>query len=224
MTLKVLLIKAGVVREGLGSLSPSKLQPQSLQQIIRCGNHVMSRGYNAAANGGGAAHARGVQAYQAFPQSQQQQQVGASVGEGMSNYSGGSAGRNGNFPGGGCFDGRMGNGGSMAGSGSGVGCGSPVMSLVPSDGVCEGSSQGVDNSVGQYGLEMEKGGGSVGVVRGSASRKRGGEGESVEKGVYRRQHRMIKNHESAARSRARKQVLSLNSPTEFPVCYSFVYY
>ncbi|KAL5974670.1 hypothetical protein ACLOJK_031340 [Asimina triloba] len=227
MTLEDFLIKAGVVREDLGSFSPSKQQPQPQQYgylsrnningtepadySMSSGNHVMSRGYNAAANGGGAAHARGVQAYQAFPQ---QQQAGAAVGEGMSNYSGGSAGRNGIFPGGGCFGGRMGNGGSMAGSGFGVGCGSPVMSPMPSDGVCGGSSQGVDNSVGQYGLEMEMGGGSTGVVRGSASRKRGGEGESVEKGVERRQRRMIKNRESAARSRARKQAYTVELEAE----------
>lgn len=90
-------------------------------------------------------------------------------------------------------------GGSGGGYGAvqGLGLGSPV-SPVSSDGM--GGNQ-VD-SVNQYMLE-------IGGVRGVRKRIMDG---PVEKVVERRQKRMIKNRESAARSRARKQVYVLNWP------------
>ncbi|KAK9723496.1 hypothetical protein RND81_05G002300 [Saponaria officinalis] len=74
----------------------------------------------------------------------------------------------------------------------------PVSPVSP-DGMC-GTGQ-VDNSVAQYGLD---------VLRG---RKRIIDGP-VEKVVERRQRRMIKNRESAARSRARKQAYTVELEAE----------
>ncbi|KAF8397897.1 hypothetical protein HHK36_016822 [Tetracentron sinense] len=85
-----------------------------------------------------------------------------------------------------CFGGRVGNGG----------LGSPI-SPVSSDGL--GTHQ-VDNSATQYGSEMR-------------GRKRIIDGP-VEKVVERRQRRMIKNRESAARSRARKQAYTVELEAE----------
>ncbi|XP_058087673.1 protein ABSCISIC ACID-INSENSITIVE 5-like [Magnolia sinica] len=212
MTLEDFLIKAGVVREGCSSSSQQQQQPfgyfrnnNGVEQEFAVSGNVMGYGYADHRNTAKGGAAGSIQAYQAFPQ----QQAGAVIGEGMSNF-GGNAGRNGGFPGG-CFGGRMGNGGGIAG-GFGVGCGSPV-SPVPSDGMCGGASQGMDNSVSQFGMEMGVGG-SGGVMRGSGSRKRGADGEPLEKGVERRQRRMIKNRESAARSRARKQAYTVELEAE----------
>jgi ABA responsive element binding factor len=84
-----------------------------------------------------------------------------------------------------CYGGRLMNGGG--------GYGAAPVSPVSSDGMC---TTQVDNSASQFELEM-------GGLRG---RKRIIDGP-VEKVVERRQRRMIKNRESAARSRARKQVI-----------------
>lgn len=92
------------------------------------------------------------------------------------------------------YGGRLGNG-SGGGFGLGMGMGSPVSPL--SDGM--GTSQ-VDGG-NQYGMEGTRGG-----------RKRNMDGP-VEKVVERRQRRMIKNRESAARSRARKQVIMISFST-----------
>lgn len=85
-----------------------------------------------------------------------------------------------------CYGGRVMNGGG--------GYGAAPVSPVSSDGMC---TTQVDNSASQFELEM-------GGLRG---RKRIIDGP-VEKVVERRQRRMIKNRESAARSRARKQVIT----------------
>ncbi|MED6122282.1 hypothetical protein PIB30_038378 [Stylosanthes scabra] len=87
-----------------------------------------------------------------------------------------------------CYGGRVVNGG---GGGYGVGPLSP------------GSSDGVGAGEGQFGVDM-------GVLRG---RKRMVDGP-VEKVVERRQRRMIKNRESAARSRARKQAYTVELEAE----------
>ncbi|KAF2566711.1 hypothetical protein F2Q68_00024349 [Brassica cretica] len=74
------------------------------------------------------------------------------------------------------------------------------LSPVSSDGLGHGQ---VDNIGGQYGVDM-------GGLRG---RKRVVDGP-VEKVVERRQRRMIKNRESAARSRARKQAYTVELEAE----------
>ena len=55
-------------------------------------------------------------------------------------------------------------------------------------------------------------------------RKRGTPEDMIEKTVERRQKRMIKNRESAARSRARKQVTLFLCHSFFPLNYLFIYY
>ncbi|CAL9750147.1 unnamed protein product [Musa acuminata subsp. burmannicoides] len=88
----------------------------------------------------------------------------------------------------------------MLGAAAAAVVGSPASPL-SSDGMARGQ---VDNSVPGYGADVPRSVGSVG-------RKRPGDGETVDKVVERRQRRMIKNRESAARSRARKQVHFLSS-------------
>ncbi|KAL9332086.1 hypothetical protein ACSQ67_001696 [Phaseolus vulgaris] len=116
---------------------------------------------------------------------------GYQVGEASGGYAG-----NGKRDGGGgfhqqgvCF------GGSGYGMGPTMGMGGPVS---PAN-----SSDGIGNDCGQFGLDM-------GGLRG---RKRIGDGP-VEKVVERRQRRMIKNRESAARSRARKQAYTVELEAE----------
>ncbi|KAL2899715.1 Protein ABSCISIC ACID-INSENSITIVE 5 [Bienertia sinuspersici] len=96
-----------------------------------------------------------------------------------------------------CYGGRMNNGGGFAPGATGM---SPVSPVSP-EGIC-GPGQ-VDNTGGQYGLDMAS-------LRG---RKRIIDGP-VEKVVERRQRRMIKNRESAARSRARKQAYTVELEAE----------
>ncbi|GAB4856448.1 hypothetical protein Ancab_014363 [Ancistrocladus abbreviatus] len=100
-----------------------------------------------------------------------------------------------------CYGGRVSNGTTPpSGYGPGLALKSP-MSPPPSDGIC-GPSQ-IDNSASPYGLDMS-------ALRG---RKRTVDGP-VEKVVERRQRRMIKNRESAARSRARKQAYTVELEAE----------
>ncbi|GJS48990.1 protein abscisic acid-insensitive 5 [Tanacetum coccineum] len=95
-----------------------------------------------------------------------------------------------------CYGGMAGNG---AGYGQALGIGSPA-SPVSSDGIATSQL----DSGNQYGLDM-------GGMRGSRKRIIDG---PVEKVVERRQRRMIKNRESAARSRARKQAYTVELEAE----------
>ncbi|KAJ1381183.1 Basic-leucine zipper domain [Sesbania bispinosa] len=99
-------------------------------------------------------------------------------------------------PPGACFGGRVVNGGGGFGVAPSMGMGAPV-SPASSDGI------GAENSGGQFGLDMS----------GLRGRKRMVDGP-VEKVVERRQRRMIKNRESAARSRARKQAYTVELEAE----------
>ncbi|XP_039168191.1 LOW QUALITY PROTEIN: protein ABSCISIC ACID-INSENSITIVE 5, partial [Eucalyptus grandis] len=97
---------------------------------------------------------------------------------------------------------RVGNGsgGGAYGAGQAMGMGLPV-SPVSSDGMCGAP---VENSGGQFGMDM-------GGARGGRKRIIDG---PVDKVVERRQRRMIKNRESAARSRARKQAYTVELEAE----------
>ncbi|XP_061366771.1 protein ABSCISIC ACID-INSENSITIVE 5-like [Gastrolobium bilobum] len=98
-------------------------------------------------------------------------------------------------PSGVCFGGRVVNGG---GGGGGVyGVAQTIGMASPDHGI------GNENSGGQFGVEMD----------GLRGRKRMVDGP-VEKVVERRQRRMIKNRESAARSRARKQAYTVELEAE----------
>ncbi|KAG0487996.1 hypothetical protein HPP92_006807 [Vanilla planifolia] len=82
--------------------------------------------------------------------------------------------------------------------------GSPA-SPISSDGFCSGEAL-----VERYAAGIE---GATGGINGSGGRKRMADG-TVEKVVERRQRRMIKNRESAARSRARKQAYTVELEAE----------
>ncbi|KAK2655303.1 hypothetical protein Ddye_008355 [Dipteronia dyeriana] len=98
-----------------------------------------------------------------------------------------------------CFGGRVGNGGGY-GSGQSMGMVAAPLSPVTSEGMCGTSQQQqVDRTVG---------------MRGQRGKKRILESGTVEKVVERRQRRMIKNRESAARSRARKQAYTVELEAE----------
>ncbi|KAK6942606.1 Basic-leucine zipper domain [Dillenia turbinata] len=115
-------------------------------------------------------------------------QNGGVIGE-PSRFAGNGKRSGGYGPGSVCYGGAVGNGGG------GYGQVSPT-----SDGVCVGQ---VNGGADQFGLDM-------GGLRG---RKRIIDGP-VEKVVERRQRRMIKNRESAARSRARKQAYTVELEAE----------
>ncbi|XP_050379537.1 protein ABSCISIC ACID-INSENSITIVE 5, partial [Argentina anserina] len=193
ITLEDFLVKAGVVREP-DSLLVSSLPPQSQQQQYGMvgQSFMMGMGANANAN---TCTTPVLPNYQTIPQS------GGAVGESSGYATNGK--RNGAFPPppsqGVCFSGRMVNGGSGYAPTQPIGMATPV-SPVSSDEMCANQ---IDNSGGQYGMDM-------GALRG---RKRIVDGP-VEKVVERRQRRMIKNRESAARSRARKQAYTVELEAE----------
>ncbi|XP_056159516.1 protein ABSCISIC ACID-INSENSITIVE 5 isoform X2 [Syzygium oleosum] len=95
---------------------------------------------------------------------------------------------------------RNGSGGGAYGAGQAMGMG-VLVNPVSSNGMCGAP---VENSGGQFGMQM-------GGARGGRKRIING---PVDKVVERRQRRMIKNRESAARSRARKQAYTVELEAE----------
>lgn len=200
MTLEDFLVKAGVVREQAPlAASPPPSQPQQYGMypsnpaaaVPGFVGRPTAMAPGAAAGGGSAA------TYQAMTQ------AGSVFGGDSSVYAGNGT-RNGAYPAqpppppapaaaaAVCYGGSVVNGGRGYGAAQALGLAAPG-SPVSSDGICPSQ---VDNAGNQYGMDL-------GALRG---RKRIIDGP-VEKVVERRQRRMIKNRESAARSRARKQVI-----------------
>ncbi|XP_016651650.1 PREDICTED: protein ABSCISIC ACID-INSENSITIVE 5 isoform X2 [Prunus mume] len=212
MTLEDFLVKAGVVREpdsmlAAGAVPPP--QPQQQQQqygMYQNSNQAVGPSFaNRPVMGMGAAGTAGASTSTAagMPNYQGMPQNGATVVAESSGYAANGK-RNGAYPAvpppqAVCFGGRVVNGGGGYAAGQPIGMAAPV-SPVSSDGMC--TSQ-VENSGGQFGFDM-------GGLRG---RKRILDGP-VEKVVERRQRRMIKNRESAARSRARKQAYTVELEAE----------
>ncbi|THU68745.1 hypothetical protein C4D60_Mb08t07090 [Musa balbisiana] len=116
-----------------------------------------------------------------------EQGLGSAAGVGNGGYSVGNG-----------FGGRVGNGYAAAAA-----VGSPA-SPVSSEGIGGGQ---VDNTVAGYVADGPR-------VGGGGGRKRPTDGAAVDKVVERRQRRMIKNRESAARSRARKQAYTVELEAE----------
>lgn len=199
MTLEDFLIKAGVVREQCGphqSLAPPVQHPHSHPHPHHHPNpnqYGFTNPSHRQMGPGSAFVGRPMIGgpYQAIP---------ASVGGESSGYSGNGKRNNGyttTAASVACYGGRVSNNGGAPGGGFVA----PVSPVSP-DGIC-GPGQ-VDNSgVGQYGMDMA-------ALRG---RKRMIDGP-VEMVVERRQRRMIKNRESAARSRARKQAYTVELEAE----------
>lgn len=181
MTLEDFLIRAGVVREQ--GTPPPQHQQQNHYGIYQ-NNNTISSTYARPLAVVGPAGGGGVGTFQTLPQNS------GAAGE-SSGYAGNGK-RNGGYsqtaP---CFGGRVGNGGGVYGTGQTLAMESNV-SPVSSDGIYPNQ---IDNTAGPLSLD----------VSGLRRRKRIIDGP-VEKVVERRQRRMIKNRESAARSRARKQV------------------
>ncbi|XWS66683.1 hypothetical protein CRYUN_Cryun05aG0221900 [Craigia yunnanensis] len=197
MTLEDFLIKAGVVREQCmpPAIPPPQNQPQyGLYQTINnpaVGPGFVSRPIMGMDSSGGF----GGSPYQTMP-------PGGVLGDSSGYVNDGK--RGGGYqpaappPTAVCYNGKIAAGGSY-GPGQVMGVVSPV-SPVSSEGMCTNQ---VDNAATQFGMEM-------GGLRG---RKRIIDGP-VEKVVERRQRRMIKNRESAARSRARKQAYTVELEAE----------
>ncbi|XP_057427296.1 protein ABSCISIC ACID-INSENSITIVE 5-like [Lotus japonicus] len=194
MTLEDFLVKAGVVREQGANSNAMPLQvPSSQHQLLQQQFGMYPnvgpsfRPTMAIGAGGWGGNAIAVAVAPPYPVVAHSGSGGAIV---ESKRDGGYS-----VPGVG-YGGQVMNGGG-GGYGGNMGIGAPVSPVSP-DGMGGG-----ENSGGQFGMEM-------GVLRG---RKRGLDGP-VEKVVERRQRRMIKNRESAARSRARKQAYTIELEAE----------
>lgn len=192
MTLEDFLVRAGVVRE---QCHPTPVVPHQQQSYVS--NFYQNNTQPAAIMGpgfvtrpvmslAGPAVAPGGGGYHAMPQ--------GGIGD-VSVF--GPTGSHNKRTG---YGGRMGNG-SGGGFGPGMGVGSPV-SPVSSDGMCANQVEAGN----QYGMD-------IGGMRPGGGRKRIIDGP-IEKVVERRQRRMIKNRESAARSRARKQAYTVELEAE----------
>ncbi|KAJ4970476.1 hypothetical protein NE237_003575 [Protea cynaroides] len=189
MTLEDFLIKAGVVRESCSTATPpvTPLPGLALEPNNFGIGPVIGLGFTDHHNqrsGDGMAGGSVSSLYQAFP------------GE-TSNYVGNGKRKGGGFPTSGavCFGGTAGNGG-----GAHISPASPGSS----EDICGGQGENLGAVVNHYGRS------EIGGTRG---RKRVIDGP-VEKVVERRQRRMIKNRESAARSRARKQAYTVELEAE----------
>ncbi|KAJ4822875.1 hypothetical protein Tsubulata_036096 [Turnera subulata] len=203
MTLEDFLIKAGVVREQQnGAAAATQPVPTQQQQYglyqgnnsnTAVGTGFVTRpmmGIAAGGSGGGG----GSVAYQGMPQ-------------GAGPIGGESSGRNGGYqaPAAGVVQGSVYGGRSVGDGGGYVPAAGGGMALVgPVSPVSsEGMVGGIDSAGNQFGMD----------ISGLRGRKRIIDGP-VEKVVERRQRRMIKNRESAARSRARKQAYTVELEAE----------
>ncbi|KAK9290453.1 hypothetical protein L1049_008623 [Liquidambar formosana] len=197
MTLEDFLIRAGVVREQCTATAPPQPLPAQQQQYglyQNNNNHRPTFVSRAPLMGGVAGGGGGGATYQTLPHG------GGGVGESSSAYAANGKRSSGYLSPPVCYGGRVGTGGG-GGYGQAAALGmEATVSPVSSDGMCTNQ---VDNAGNQYGLDM-------GGLRG---RKRIVDGP-VEKVVERRQRRMIKNRESAARSRARKQAYTVELEAE----------
>ncbi|KAL1566152.1 protein ABSCISIC ACID-INSENSITIVE 5 [Salvia divinorum] len=191
MTLEDFLIRAGVVREQNFAIAPPQQQQQQPFVMYQNTSHpAMGPGFVPRPGMAVGVSASGVNSVAGYQQLQGGVGDGTGYGGGMKR--GGGGGYSQPAPPVGSYGGRVGNGsGGGFGQVQGLGMGSPVSPL--SDGM--GASQ-ADGAEGMRG-----------------GRKRTLDGP-VEKVVERRQRRMIKNRESAARSRARKQAYTVELEAE----------
>ncbi|KAL3532081.1 hypothetical protein ACH5RR_005602 [Cinchona calisaya] len=204
MTLEDFLVKAGVVREQVQPPAlPQQQQPYgSFYQNSNAnvmGTGFVTRPAMSLAGVSGPGASVNVPGYQPIPRGGE---ASAAAYPGGMKRGGGYA----QQPTAACCGGRIGNGGSGGGYGQvqGLGLDSPV-SPVSSDGLCANQLDGAN----QYGMDM----GGMRGSGGGGGRKRIIDGP-IEKVVERRQRRMIKNRESAARSRARKQAYTVELEAE----------